>query len=168
MARVIFTLICLILSGNTQANSIFKCIKNDKIVFSQLSCPKEFRQHKIEYQLGITTETDSDKRIKVQDPLQALLNKNTISKERLLQLLDGEVYRLRQENSYYEILRASEQQKLERNRYWQKKDLSDPEYVASLKEMNQYFEQLMVVNTSAIKLLSDRKVLIEKETAATN
>ncbi|MGS0689783.1 DUF4124 domain-containing protein [Shewanella sp. 0m-4] len=168
MARVIFTLICLILTASAQANSIFKCIKNDKIVFSQQSCPKEFRQHKIEYQLGITTETDSDKRTKVQDPLQALLNKKTISKKRLLQLLDSEVYRLRQENSYYEILRASELQKLERDRYWQKKPLNDPEYVASLKEMNLHFDQLVQVNADAITLLSDRKSLIEQETTAAN
>ncbi|MGS0680305.1 DUF4124 domain-containing protein [Shewanella sp. 125m-7] len=168
MARVIFTLICLIFTGSAQANSIFKCIKNDKIVFSQQSCPKEFRQHKIEYQLGITTEIDSDKRAKVQDPLQALLNKKTISKKRLLQLLDSEVYRLRQENSYYEILRASELQKLERNRYWQKKLTSDPEYIESLNEMNQHFDQLVQVNAGAINLLSDRKSLIEQETTATN
>ncbi|MGS0676280.1 DUF4124 domain-containing protein [Shewanella sp. 125m-1] len=168
MARVIFTLICLILTASAQANGIFKCIKNDKIVFSQQSCPKEFRQHKIEYQLGITTETDSDKRTKVQDPLQALLNKKTISKKRLLQLLDSEVYRLRQENSYYEILRASELQKLERDRYWQKKPLNDPEYVASLKEMNLHFDQLVQVNADAITLLSDRKSLIEQETTAAN
>ena len=168
MARVIFTLICLILTASAQANSIFKCIKNDKIVFSQQSCPKEFRQHKIEYQLGITTETDSDKRTKVQDPLQALLNKKTISKKRLLQLLDSEVYRLHQENSYYEILRASELQKLERDRYWQKKPLNDPEYVASLKEMNLHFDQLVQVNADAITLLSDRKSLIEQETTAAN
>ncbi len=168
MARVIFTLIFLILTASAQANSIFKCIKNDKIVFSQQSCPKEFRQHKIEYQLGITTETDSDKRTKVQDPLQALLNKKTISKKRLLQLLDSEVYRLRQENSYYEILRASELQKLERDRYWQKKPLNDPEYVASLKEMNLHFDQLVQVNADAITLLSDRKSLIEQETTAAN
>ncbi|MGM8892061.1 hypothetical protein ACS8FA_14600, partial [Psychrobacter sp. 1Y1] len=116
----------------------------------------------------ITTETDSDKRTKVQDPLQALLNKKTISKKRLLQLLDSEVYRLRQENSYYEILRASELQKLERDRYWQKKPLNDPEYVASLKEMNLHFDQLVQVNADAITLLSDRKSLIEQETTAAN
>lgn len=164
MAKVILTLICLMLAGTVQANSIFKCIKDDKIVFSQHSCPKEFRQHKIEYQYGITTETDSDARIKTQDPLQALLNKKTISKARLLQLLDSEVYRLRQENSYYEILRASELQKLERNRYWQKKESSDPKYQASIKEMNQHFDQLVKVNASTIELLIVRKRQIEKET----
>ncbi|ABZ75323.1 conserved hypothetical protein [Shewanella halifaxensis HAW-EB4] len=163
MARVIFTLVCLMLTGTAQANSIFKCIKDDKIVFSQLSCPKEFRQHKIEYQLGITTEIDSDKRIKTLDPLQALLNKKTISKERLLQLLDSEVYRLRQENSYYEILRASELQKLERNRYWQKKETDDPEYIESLKEMNQHFDNLIANNTKVINLLGDHKQQIEQE-----
>ncbi|MCL1145615.1 DUF4124 domain-containing protein [Shewanella sp. 10N.261.52.F9] len=169
MAKVILTIICIALAGSAQAaNSIFKCTKDEKIVFSQQSCPEEFRQHKIEYQLGITTETDSDKKIKTQDPLQALLNKKTISKKRLLQLLDSEVYRLRQENSYYEILRASELQKLERNRYWQKKEPTDPEYIESINEMNQHFDQLVNVNASAINLLIDRKLLIEKETTVTN
>ncbi|BFL82405.1 hypothetical protein LFREDSHE_08550 [Shewanella baltica] len=105
-----------------QANTIYKCRKDDKIVFSQTACPQEFSQHKIEYQLGITTEVDSDKRDIPVDPLQALLNRQTISKEKLLQLLDGEIYRLKQENSYFEILRASELQKLERKRYWQNKE----------------------------------------------
>ena len=169
MAKVLLTIICIVLAGSAQAaNSIFKCTKDEKIVFSQQSCPEEFRQHKIEYQLGITTETDSDKKIKTQDPLQALLNKKTISKKRLLQLLDSEVYRLRQENSYYEILRASELQKLERNRYWQKKEPTDPEYIESISEMNQHFDQLVNVNASAINLLIDRKLLIEKETTVTN
>ncbi|GIU21454.1 DUF4124 domain-containing protein [Shewanella schlegeliana] len=168
MAKVIFTIVCLMLSSAAQANSIFKCIKDDKIVFSQHSCPKEFRQHKIEYQYGITTETDSDKRIKTQDPLQALLNKSTISKARLLQLLDSEAYRLRQENSYYEILRASELQKLERNRYWQKKEPTDPEYQSSVEEMNQHFDQLVKVNTDTIALLNVRKQQIEQETAEVN
>ncbi|GIU47500.1 hypothetical protein TUM4438_26840 [Shewanella sairae] len=166
MAKVIFTIICLLLVNSAQAkSSIFKCTKDNKIVFSQQTCPKEFRQHRIEYQLGITTETDSDKKIKTQDPLQALLDKKTISKERLLQLLDSEVYRLRQENSYYEILRASELQKLERSRYWQKKKTTDPEYLTSINEMNQHFDQLVSVNAGAINLLIDRKQLIEKETA---
>lgn len=166
MTKVIFTIICLTLTIPAYAkSSIFKCTKDNKIVFSQQSCPDEFRQHRVEYQLGITTEIDSDKKIKTQDPLQALLSNETISKERLLQLLDSEVYRLRQENSYYEILRASKLQKLERNRYWQKKQVTDPEYTTELNEMNQHFDQLVSVNSGAISLLLDRKQLIEKESA---
>lgn len=111
MARLILTLICVILPTAIQANTIYKCRKDDKIVFSQTACPQEFSQHKIEYQLGITTEVDSDKRDIPVDPLHTLLNSRTISKEKLLQLLDGEIYRLKQENSYFEILRASELQK---------------------------------------------------------
>ncbi|MCL1050442.1 DUF4124 domain-containing protein [Shewanella abyssi] len=167
MAKVILSILCLMLSGYVAANSIFKCIKGDKIVFSQHSCPKEFRQHKIEYELGITTETDSDKPITTLDPLQALLKKETISKERLLQLLDGEMYRLKQENSYFEILRASELQKLERNRYWQKKDKTDPEYVESIQEMNLHFDNLIANNATTITLLYDRKQQITQQTTAT-
>lgn len=165
MTKVILSILCLMFSGSAVANSIFKCIKDDKIVFSQHSCPKEFRQHKIEYQLGITTETDSDKRINTVDPLQALLQKEVISKTRLLQLLDSEMYRLKQENSYFEILRASELQKLERNRYWQKKEATDPAYIASIEEMNLHFDNLIANNASTIILLGDRKEQITLETS---
>ncbi|MEZ9199956.1 DUF4124 domain-containing protein [Shewanella sp. 10N.286.54.B9] len=164
MTKVILSILCLMFSGSAVASSIFKCIKDDKIVFSQHSCPKEYRQHKIEYQLGITTETDSDKRSTTIDPLQALLQKQTISKERLLQLLDSEVYRLKQENSYFEILRASELQKLERNRYWQKKEATDPDYLESIQEMNTHFDNLITNNASTIIMLADRKEQIILET----
>lgn len=84
MAKLILTLIGLLLSSMTQASIIYKCYKGDKVVFSQIACPQEYRQHKIEYQLGVTTETDSDKRDIPVDPLQALLNNQTITKEKLL------------------------------------------------------------------------------------
>lgn len=167
MTKVILSILCIMLSGSAVANSIFKCTKDDKIVFSQHSCPKEFRQHKIEYQLGITTETDSDKRTNTVDPLRALLQKEVISKTRLLQLLDSEVYRLKQENSYFEILRASELQKLERNRYWQKKETTDPEYIESVQEMNSHFDNLIANNATTIMLLGDRKTQITLETLDT-
>jgi hypothetical protein len=167
MAKVILSILCLMLCGYVEANSIFKCIKDDKIVFSQHSCPKEFRQHKIEYQLGITTEIDSDKPINTIDPLQALLQKKTISKERLIQLLESEIYRLKQESSYFEILRASGLQKLERNRYWQKKKTTDPEYIESIQAMNLHFDNLIANNATTIILLGNRKQQITQETTAT-
>jgi len=163
MARLILTLICVMLPSAVQANTIYKCRKDDKIVFSQTACPQEFSQHKIEYQLGITTEVDSDKRDIPVDPLQALLNRQTISKEKLLQLLDGEIYRLKQENSYFEILRASELQKLERKRYWQNKEKSDPEYINEMDDINTRFNALTVNNNSAMQQLKDRKNQISTE-----
>ncbi|EGT3626059.1 DUF4124 domain-containing protein [Morganella morganii] len=163
MVRLILTLICVILPSAVQANTIYKCRKDDKIVFSQTACPQEFSQHKIEYQLGITTEVDSDKRDMPVDPLQALLNRQTISKEKLLQLLDGEIYRLKQENSYFEILRASELQKLERKRYWQNKEKSDPEYINEMDDINTRFNALTVNNNSAMQQLKDRKSQISAE-----
>ena len=163
MARLILALICVILPSAVQANTIYKCRKDDKIVFSQTACPQEFSQHKIEYQLGITTEVDSDKRDIPVDPLQALLNRQTISKEKLLQLLDGEIYRLKQENSYFEILRASELQKLERKRYWQNKEKSDPEYINEMDDINTRFNALTVGNNSAMQQLKDRKSQISTE-----
>ena len=165
MTRLILILLCLCLPqlSQAQANAIYKCIKDDKIVFSQDVCPKEYRQHKIEYQLGITTEIDSDKKKKIVDPLQALLKKRTISKEKLLQLLDGEIYRLKQENSYYEILRSSELQKLERKRYWHTKSKNDPEYIADLSENHDRFDGLVLINQASIKQLDARRTQIANE-----
>jgi len=169
MARVILIIFLgLTFSGllfpcPTQAGSIFKCIKDDKVIFSQTSCPKEFSQHQIEYDLGITTEIDSDKPQSFFDPLSALLDMKTISKEKLLQLISGELYRLKQENSYFDILRASEIQKIERKRYWQKKAKDDPEYLKELKEMHIYFNELISDNQNSIVLLQQRKVLIAAE-----
>ncbi|ABI37804.1 conserved hypothetical protein [Shewanella sp. MR-4] len=164
MARLIVTLICMALPTTALANTVYKCRKDDKVVFSQTACPQEYSQHKIEYQLGITTETDSDKRETPVDPLQSLLNSQTISKEKLLQLLDAELYRLKQENSYFEILRASELQKLERQRYWQHKEKDDPEYISQLNKINYHFNGLTSNNTQAIQQLSDRKTQISAET----
>ncbi|PWF64102.1 hypothetical protein CBX96_07880 [Shewanella sp. BC20] len=164
MTRLIVTLICVLLPTTALANTVYKCRKDDKVVFSQTACPQEYSQHKIEYQLGITTETDSDKRETPVDPLQSLLNSQTISKEKLLQLLDAELYRLKQENSYFEILRASELQKLERQRYWQHKEKDDPEYISQLNKINDHFNGLTSNNTQAIQQLSDRKTQISAET----
>ncbi|MEL4430326.1 DUF4124 domain-containing protein [Shewanella mangrovisoli] len=164
MARLIVTLICVLLPTTALANTVYKCRKDDKVVFSQTACPQDYSQHKIEYQLGITTETDSDKRETPVDPLQTLLNSQTISKEKLLQLLDAELYRLKQENSYFEILRTSELQKLERQRYWQHKEKDDPEYISQLNKINDHFNGLTSNNTQAIQQLSDRKTQISTET----
>ncbi|WP_434928277.1 DUF4124 domain-containing protein [Shewanella sp. HL-SH2] len=165
MARTIYLLVLLLspfmVQGNT--NAIYKCMKDDKVEFSHSVCPEAFRQHKIEYENGITTEIDSDKReIKI-DPLKALLNKQTISKEKLLQLLEGEIYRLKQENSYFEILRASEVQKLDRKRFWQTKAKDDPSYGVELQEINQRFDELILSNNNVIKVLNQHKSKIEAE-----
>ncbi|PTA51233.1 hypothetical protein C9I43_12400 [Shewanella morhuae] len=165
MARLILTLIWVLLPCLAQANTIYKCRKEDKVIFSQTACPQEFSQHKIEYQLGVTTEVDSDKKEILIDPFQALLNQKTISKEKLLQLLDGEIYRLKQENSYFEILRASELQKLERKRYWQNQEKNDPEYINEMSDINTHFNASLINNNAKIQQLSDRKTQITRETS---
>ncbi|WP_299795536.1 DUF4124 domain-containing protein [uncultured Shewanella sp.] len=168
MARVILIFFtCLtftsLLVGSALAGSIYKCIKDDKVVFSQTSCPKEFSQRQIEYDLGITTEIDSDKPQNFIDPLSALLDMKTISKEKLMQLINAEMYRLKQENSYFDILRASEEQKIERKRYWQKKEKDNPEYLSEMKEMHLYFDDLIANNQKSIDLLQQRKALVQAE-----
>jgi hypothetical protein len=133
-------------------------MKDGKVVFSQNACPGDFSQHKIEYQLGITTETDTDKPVQASDPLKEILsNGGTISVEKLMLLLDGELYRLKQENSYFNIIRASEIQKLDRKSYWQKLEKTDPKYLAELASINQRYDELIASNTSMITLLNDRK-----------
>lgn len=156
-------LLSIILVNSAQANSIYKCVKDNKVVFSQMICPKEFSQYKIEYALGITTETDSDKRENKLDPMQALMNMQAISKEKLLHRLDGELYRLNQELSYFDILKSSELQKIERKRYWEKKDKSDPDYLTEIEKMNSYFDDLINNNQTSIELLKTHKMQIEAE-----
>ncbi|MFB2755327.1 DUF4124 domain-containing protein [Shewanella xiamenensis] len=163
MARLIVTLICVALPTTALANTVYKCRKDDKVVFSQTACPQEYSQHKIEYQLGISNEIDSDKRETKVDPLQALLNNHSLPPKKLLQLLDGEIYSLKQENSYFEILRASELQKLERQRYWQNKDKSDPDYLKQLSKINDHFDKLTTINSQLIQQLSDRKTQINAD-----
>ena len=165
MGKLLLAIALLLLPGLSQANSIYKCIKGEKIVFSQTSCPKDFKQHHIEYELGITTEIDSDQQVKKLDPLQALMNKRTLSQEKLLQLIDAEIYRLKQENSYYEILRASEKQKLDRKRYWQKQTKDDPEFLAKIEEMNLYFDGLVQLNLDAMTTLKEHKQRIASDAA---
>lgn len=163
MGKLLFVAALLVLAQPAHATSIYKCIKDDKIVFSQISCPKDFNQHKLTYQLGVITETSSDTRHKTLDPLQALLKQNTISKDKLLQLIDSELYRLKQENSYYDILRASERQKIDRKRYWQKQAKDDPEFLAQLQEMNAHFDGLIDMNLASIKLLTQHQTKIEAQ-----
>lgn len=164
MAKRLLFIILAMSAFTAQSNTIYKCMMDDKVVFSQTVCPQEYRQHKIEYQLGITTEVDSDKHELKEDPLKALLNKQTISKEKLLQLLDGEMYRLKQENSYFEILRASEIQKLDRKRFWQTKPKEDPSYGLELQEVNDRFDDLTQNNVDVIKVLNQHKMKITAET----
>ncbi|ACA88063.1 hypothetical protein [Shewanella woodyi] len=162
---VIVTIISLFIVYSAQANVIYKCIKGEKIVFSQTVCPKEFNQRKIEFQLGITTETDSDKREKIVDPIHQLLTEDTMPKKQQLKQLKAEIYRLNQENSYFEILRANALQKIKRKNYWQKKDTKDPEYVAETAEVNSYFNDMVADNNKIISLLNTRKdqIIMEQE-----
>ncbi|MBE8168261.1 MAG: DUF4124 domain-containing protein [Shewanella sp.] len=161
MAKFAISILGLLMAYSASASTIFKCIKDDKITFSQTVCPKEFKQHKIEYQLGVTTETDSDKVATGKDPLHTILNDKTISREKLLVLIKAEISRLHQENSYQEVLRASELQKLERQRYWQEREKNDPEHVKGLNKINEHFDSMNAINDTTIKVLSERYLQIK-------
>ncbi|MCL2912515.1 DUF4124 domain-containing protein [Shewanella corallii] len=147
----------LLLPWAAYGNSVYKCMRDDKVIFSQTACPSEYRQHRIEYELGITTEIDSDKRSAPKDHLRELLSNQSLSSEKLLKLLDAEIYRLQQENSYFQILQASEIKKLERKRYWQKKGQDDPEYLKERTIIDEHFKQLTLLNNSTIELLEQHK-----------
>lgn len=160
----IISLLWIILPASSLANTIYKCRKDDKVIFTQTVCPEEFSQHKIEYQLGVTTETDLDKRTVAIDPLQALLNQQTLPKDKLVQLIEAENYRLTQENSYFEILRANELQKLERKSYWQNTPKDNPQYQHAENEINLHFDKLIVQNQTQIQALTQRKQQVLAET----
>jgi hypothetical protein len=163
MQRAILLIIMGLFPLIAQGNTIYKCMKEGKVIFSQNACPDDFSQHQIEYQLGITTETDTDKKVSAKDPLRDILNSGgTVSAERIVQLIDGELYRLKQENSYFNIIRVSELQKLERKRYWEKKQKTDPTYISELGIINQRYDELIAINLDLIKLLSDRKTQVLK------
>ncbi|WP_137225524.1 MULTISPECIES: DUF4124 domain-containing protein [Shewanella] len=168
MAKRLLLMVLTMSAFTAQANTIYKCMMDEKVVFSQTVCPQEYSQHKIEYQLGITTEIDSDKRELKEDPLTALLNNQTLSKQKLLKLLDGEIYRLKQENSYFEILRASELQKLDRKRYWQTKPKDDPSYALELQQVTKRFDDLNKHNTDFISILEQQRTKIATETPPDN
>jgi hypothetical protein len=74
------------------------------------------------------------------------------------------MYRLKQENSYFEILRASEIQKLDRKRFWQTKPKDDPSYGLELQEINDRFDDLTQNNVDVIKVLNQHKMKITAET----
>lgn len=150
------------------ADTIYKCIKGDRVVYSQSVCPTEYNQRELEFELGLTREVDSDRLKDPDDPLMALMSGKTISTEKLLLLIDGEIYRLKQENSYIEILRTSEKQKLDRKRFWRGAPENDPEYLKDVDEMNQRFNEMKTNNEGTITMLKERRQQVadaEKETA---
>ncbi|NRD72440.1 DUF4124 domain-containing protein [Shewanella sp. VB17] len=163
MAKVIVVIISLFIMHSAQANIIYKCVKGSKTVFSQNPCKKDYSQRKIEFELGITTEIDSDKTVTKADPIQQLLTGNSFSLEKKLELLDTEIYRLHQENSYFEILTANELQKVRRKYYWQHKGTQDPEYLADIARIEAHFNEMKASNNQIITLLQTHKAQIEQK-----
>ncbi|MFT5234862.1 MAG: hypothetical protein ACI8SK_000507 [Shewanella sp.] len=161
LARIFITVIALFIMNLAQADVIYKCVKGEKVVFSQGICPKEFSQRKIEYDLGITTETNSDKRATKVDPINMLLAENTLPIKVQIRRIKAEIYRLNQENSYFEILRTSELQKVKRQKFWQKKDTDDPEYITEIATINIYFDEKIASNHKLVTLLDTHKTQIK-------
>lgn len=153
----------LLLSWQIQAATVYKCIKEDKVVFSQQPCPQAFTQHRIEYQYGVTTETTEGESV---DPLQSLLENDSLPEDKLLQRLAAEIYRLQQQNSYLEILRASELQKQERQSYWQKLAREDPAFIEQRDKINAHFDELKRANDDKIAKLQQHRQLLQQKAEA--
>lgn len=150
------------------ADTIYKCIKDDKVVFSQSACPTEYKQRQMELELGLTREIDSE-RSDPNDPLSELMSGRAITKEKMVQLIDAEIYRLTQENSYVEILRTSERQKLNRKRFWRGEPEDDPVFIKEVADMDKRFDDIKDNNQKTIELLKARRVQVaDVDTATTN
>ncbi|MBV7314129.1 DUF4124 domain-containing protein [Shewanella sp. NIFS-20-20] len=144
--------------------AIYKCMKEGKVSFSQTTCPQDSRQHEIEFQLGFAKVIDTDKLNTPKDPLLDLLNEQTLTKEKLLQLVDDEIFRLRQESAYYSILKSNELQKLERRRFWQKQEKNHPEYIEAQSQLEQHYGELIIKNQLVIRQLLQRRTFIADNT----
>ncbi len=139
------------------ASSFFKCTKNNKVVYSQSVCPKAFKQSKIAYHNGITTEVNSDFKESKADPLKTLLTSSTIPHEKLIQLISSEISRLKQEISYNEIIRANELQKIERERFWKDAKKTDTQFANDINRINQHFDSSNKLHKQTIEALQLRQ-----------
>lgn len=150
-------LLCLLPPMASGADTIYKCIKGDRVVYSQTNCPGEYSQREMAFEFGLTREVDSDKHTDPNDPLTELLSGKAISSEKMLSLIDSEIYRLNQENSYIEVMRASEKQKLDRKRFWRGAPETDPEFLKEVAVMNQRFDEMKGANDASISSLKARR-----------
>lgn len=157
MRALALPLLCLLPLMASGADTIYKCIKDDRVVYSQTNCPGEYQQRELEFDLGLTREVDSDKRKDPSDPMAELLNGKVISSEKMLALIDSEIYRLNQENRYIEILRASEMKKLDRKRFWRGAPETDPEFLKEVAAMNHRFDEMKGINDASISSLKARR-----------
>ena len=141
-----------------QAATFYKCEQGNKIVFSQQPCPREYHEHRLDYKYGVTTVTDSQEHQK--DPIQQLLENQTLTQDEFVRKVDQEVFRLQQSNSYLELLRTSELKKLDRQRFWKKQEKDAPEYVRQVQQLNNFYDMQIGSNNNKVDLL-----LLHKQSA---
>lgn len=141
-----------------QAATFYKCEQGDKVVFSQQPCPRNYHEHRLDYKYGVTTVTDSREQGK--DPIQLLLENQTLTQDEFVKKLDQEVFRLQQSNSYLELLRASELKKLDRQRFWKKQEKDAPEFVRQVEQLNHFYDIQVSSNNTKVELL-----LLHKQSA---
>ena len=145
------------------ANTFYKCIKGDKVVYSYSICPTEYKQLQMAYQNGVTTKIDSDDKTSKVDPLKALLNDSTVPHDKLIQLISAEILRLKQEIRYNEISKASELKKIERDRFWSSQDAQESSYKMKIKKVNQTYNELNELNHQTISNLTERRDQLEQQ-----
>ncbi|GLS83150.1 hypothetical protein [Paraferrimonas haliotis] len=145
----------LLLSAQASAQ-VYKCIKDDKIVFSQTSCPKDYREREITFAKGLTFETSNDKSQK--DKLVSLvdfLKSQNMGKEKMLEMISTEISRIQQENDYFDLLKDSDLKRLERHRYWQEENQSDAAYAKAQLGIKQHYNGLVSDNLLMIVRLEN-------------
>ena len=145
------------------ANTFYKCIKGNKIIYSQSICPNEFKQHKMAYHNGVRTQIDSDAKNTKVDPLKALLSDASIPHDKLIQRISAEILRLKQEIRYNEVSKASELQKLERNRFWHSQDDNALSYEMERKKVKQSYAEMNKQHLQTINNLTIRRSQLEQQ-----
>ncbi len=151
---LLIALVALIADANADTASFYKCQRDNKVVFSQQPCPTDFQEHRLDYKYGVTTVTDNPQD---SDPLQQLLDNQTLTQEEFVKQLDQEIFRLQQRGSDLELIRSSELQKLDRQRFWKQESDTSPEYLQQLQQLNRYYDEQLQQNSSKLKLLQQHK-----------
>lgn len=134
--------------------SFYKCQLDDKVVFSQQPCPTNFEEHRLDYKYGVTTVTDNQQG---QNLLQQLLDNQTLTQEEFVKRVDQEIFRLQQRSSDLELIRNSELQKLDRQRFWKQESETSAEYQQQLQRLNRYYDEQLQQNNSKLELLRQHK-----------
>ncbi|QSX33083.1 DUF4124 domain-containing protein [Shewanella avicenniae] len=140
---------------SASAATVYKCEKQQKVIYSQQPCEADYKEHRVDYKFGVTTITDSDEANK--DPIQKLLENRNLSQEEFIKQLEQEIFRLNQQNSYIDLVRDAELKKLERQHFWHKKEEDKIDYQQQVQYLNNYYDEQLRYNNKKLSLLLQHK-----------